>query len=46
MDEAEQIVLQLAKTYEKPDEFLHQVENLFDVSASAKGSLFFHLVQR
>ena len=40
MDESEQIIVQLAETYKKPDEFINIVEKLFEVSPNEKGNLF------
>ncbi|KAF5437969.1 hypothetical protein C5S35_01335, partial [Candidatus Methanophagaceae archaeon] len=40
MDESEQIIVQLAETYKKPDEFINILEKLFAVSPNEKGNLF------
>ena len=40
MDESEQIIVQLAETYKKPDEFINIVEKSFEVPPNEKGVLF------
>jgi len=43
MDESEQIIVQLAETYKKPDEFIKIVEKSFEVSPNEKGNLFLQI---
>ena len=39
MNKSEQIIVQLAETYKKPDEFINILEKLFEVSPNDKGDL-------
>ena len=43
MDKTEQIIVQLAETYKKPDEFINIVEKSFEVPPNEKGVLFFQV---